>query len=66
MKALYLCMGLILTVSNVIAEMRTWTAAESGQTLVGELISESGKKVTLKSQSGKNIKVPIAGLSRAD
>jgi copper chaperone CopZ len=48
------------------AESRTWTDAESGKTIEGELISVDGEKVTLKRADGKTFTLEVARFSAAD
>jgi copper chaperone CopZ len=48
------------------AESRTWTDAESGKTIEGELVSVDGEKVTLKRADGKTFTLDASRFSAAD
>lgn len=54
----------ILTVQSF-GEFRVWTD-KNGNSFEGELITEMGEQVCLKSKSGKILKVPKSGLSPKD
>jgi copper chaperone CopZ len=48
------------------AESRTWTDAESGKTIEGELVSVDGEKVTLKRADGKTFTLDASRFSADD
>lgn len=67
MRILLRMMALLLATTVVaLAEMRTWTFAESGKTMQGEIAGFTANAVTLKDANGKTVSVPIASLSQAD
>ena len=54
------------TAQSVKPALRTWTSADGQFTVEGELITDSGAKITLKKKSGGEIEVPLVKLSRQD
>ena len=66
MKQKWVCLMISLfCLCNVQAEMRIWSD-KKGNTIEADYINIIGSKVALKTQEGKNIKVPISGLCDAD
>ncbi|MEM7143719.1 MAG: cation transporter [Verrucomicrobiota bacterium] len=57
---------LALAAGSLHAETRTWTDAESGKTIDGELISIDGEQATLKRSDGKTFTVDISRFIEAD
>lgn len=57
--------GVLIASSSALADMRIWTSIK-GDTIEAEYVNIIGTKVALKTQNGKTIKVPMAGLSDAD
>jgi hypothetical protein len=55
----------ILIAQSVQAEMRTWTGS-TGSQIKAELVGESGGKVVLRNEAGRELKVPRSYLSPAD
>jgi hypothetical protein len=59
--------GLLLAATAVAgAEMCTWTFAESGKTVQGEVLGFTGGAITLRRTDGKTFSVPIAYLTESD
>ncbi len=48
------------------SEARTWTDAESGRTIEGELAGIFGEKVQVRLPGGKVVEIPLARLSEVD
>ena len=59
------CIILFSGMLAVHAEMRTWTSVK-GDTIEAELVRKTGNQVVLKTQKGKQLKIPLSGLSKAD
>jgi len=59
------CIILFSWTLQVHAEMRKWTSVK-GDTIEAELIRKSGNTVILKTSQGKQLKIPVSGLSKAD
>lgn len=55
----------LLSISAVGAEIRTWTA-DDGKTVSAEFVSRSMNSVRLKAPNGKMLNVPMARLSEVD
>ena len=47
------------------AEMRIWTSVK-GDTIEAELVDKTGDTVILKTTEGKQLRIPVSGLSEAD
>ncbi|MEM8953062.1 MAG: cation transporter [Verrucomicrobiota bacterium] len=58
--------ALALSIASVDAETRTWTEAQSGKTIDGELISIDGEQATLKRSDGKTFTVDISRFTAED
>lgn len=57
---------LLLATSVALAEMRTWTFEQSGNTMRAEVIGFAGDTVSLKRGDGKTVSVRISYLSESD
>jgi hypothetical protein len=59
--------GLLLTITGVaVAEMRTWTFEQSGNTMRAEVVGFVGDTVTLKRDDGHTVSVRISYLAESD
>ena len=47
------------------AEMRIWTSVK-GDTIEAEFIKKIGSDIIMKTAQGKQLKIPMRGLSKAD
>lgn len=65
MKLIQIILSLSLTLFATSSSVRSWTK-ESGQTFPAEFVAMKGGAVTLKNETGKVIKIPVAQLSIAD
>ncbi len=65
MRSILIYLGVLGLVTGAFAEFRSWTD-QKGNSFEGELVSEMGEQVCLRSHEGKIIKVPKSGLCEAD
>lgn len=66
MKTVFLILScMVLTCTAAFSESRTWTN-NLGKTLEGEFVKATDKEVSVKLNSGKTVKLPLASLSEDD
>jgi outer membrane protein assembly factor BamB len=64
--ALASCALFLLVTSPANAQVRTWTEAETGRTIQGQMVSGSGDSITVRMQAGRTVDIPLDRLSEAD